>query len=543
MINDDGDVKFIDLEFAYELDGSDAHLFVQTPGFASPDQLRNELPSPSDDYYALGVLILDIVSFFAAGMDLNREGILNSFELHLRELRLPVDLRTVVEGLTALDASQRWDLDQAEAALLAIPLPPNKGLLFQQLGRVPERPKPEPCLLPNLRETVEGIATFLEQKARFGRDDTLWPASPSVFQSSPIGLQFGSAGPSLFLQRYRGKVPDQVVAWLVQRARATDSPPGLFSGLSGLALVLLEDGRVDEATVFLELANSSELVSADSGLYYGLAGLATANLQFWNRLRDEKYLDFSIAAGKLLTEKARVAENGAAWSEPGESPLGLALGPAGISLFLTYLSAATGDQSHLELAHAALKFEISHVQEIGELLLWFPAANSSPAEPKSPHTFFGTAGTGMALLRTGLLTGDEYLLKWAERCGGTVAERYTNKLWYDYGLAGYGEYLLDLYWFSGKKRYWTAATYLAEAVMLHRVKKPEGYVFLGENHHRFCCDFSMGSSGIGLFLDRVVNPEKARVLLPDQLLKDALSPASALSANSTKAAFVSFAET
>ncbi|MEM9290832.1 MAG: class III lanthionine synthetase LanKC [Acidobacteriota bacterium] len=524
MITEEGEIRFIDLEFAYELEGEDNYLFVQTPGFASPDQLKNLLPSPQDDYYALGVLILDIVSFFAAGMDLNRDAIIDSFELHLRELRLPLGLRKIVEGLTALDAEERWDLDRVEQELLALPLPPAEGLLFQQLGAVPERPTPTADLLRELEITVTGAAQFIENKVRYVREDTLWPSSPSVFQSSPIGLQFGSSGPSLFLQQVRGRIPEKTVDWLLYRAEHGNHPAGYFSGLAGLAWLLLEEGRQEQAEALLEQANAADSLTEELGFYYGLSGVATVNLHFWSRLKNEKYLEFATQAGETLKQAAKVADTGVVWSDPEQTPLGLALGPAGISLFLTYLAATSGDDSCLELAQEALMFELSYVQEIGELLLWFPATNSSSAEPKSPHTFFGTAGTGAVLLRAGLLSGNGELLHWAERCGGTVAERYTNKLWYDYGLAGYGEYLLDMYYFQKDKKYWNAAAYLAEAVMLHRFKKPEGYIFLGENHHKFCCDFSMGSAGIGLFLHRVLNPDRGRITLPDHLLQGVAKP-------------------
>jgi hypothetical protein len=123
------------------------------------------------------------------------------------------------------------------------------------------------------------------------------------------------------------------------------------------------------------------------------------------------------------------------------------------------------------------------------------------------------------LLRAYALTGDRELRDWAERCAASVAERFTNKIWLDFGLAGYGELLLDCHTFLGDEKYWNAAFHLAEALLLHRIPREEGYAFAGQDHYRICCDYGWGSAGIGMFFQRLLEPSTPRLLMIDSLLK------------------------
>jgi hypothetical protein len=99
-----------------------------------------------------------------------------------------------------------------------------------------------------------------------------------------------------------------------------------------------------------------------------------------------------------------------------------------------------------------------------------------------------------------------------------VAIRHTNKLWLNYGLSGFGEYLLDMYRLMGERRYLNTAFHLAEAILPHRIEKPEGIAFAAEELFRISCDLGGGSAGIGLFLHRLLRPEQPRFLMLDELL-------------------------
>lgn len=89
---DTDEVRFIDLELAYELDGDGPMLPGWTTGYASQQQLDSETPTPAEDIYALGALILDMITFTASGLPLNRPGVLRGLRLTLSDLGLPLAL-------------------------------------------------------------------------------------------------------------------------------------------------------------------------------------------------------------------------------------------------------------------------------------------------------------------------------------------------------------------------------------------------------------------------------------------------------------------
>ena len=71
------------------------------------------------------------------------------------------------------------------------------------------------------------------------------------------------------------------------------------------------------------------------------------------------------------------------------------------------------------------------------------------------------------------------------------------------GLAGLGNALLDLADFTGEERYHEAAHRAASGILQHRLQRPSGFAFPGEQLLRISTDFGTGSAGVGLFLDRL----------------------------------------
>jgi hypothetical protein len=340
-----------------------------------------------------------------------------------------------------------------------------------------------------------------------------------VFLTNPVNLQYGAAGTAFFLLRAEGSVPGELLDWIARRAETSPCPPGLARGLAGTALLLLDCGRTEQSLRLLELAAQSPILGQEKGLYVGAAGWGLAQLHVWHRLGQSRFLEEAVRIGNDLDRTAHRVPAGVTWSTPERSPHGLFDGPSGVALFLLHLAAATEETRFLDLALEALRFDLEYRQELGAHLLWYPYTNAPPNEPKSPHLWFGTAGIGAVLLRAYAVTGDPELRQWAERCAATVAERYTNKIWLDFGLAGFGELLLDCHAYLGDEKYLNTAFYLAEALLAHRIERPEGFAFLGQEHHRICCDYGWGSAGIGMFFQRLLAPSTPRLLMIDSLLQ------------------------
>ncbi|WP_158625831.1 class III lanthionine synthetase LanKC [Corallococcus carmarthensis] len=518
MVTRDDQVKFIDLEFAFELDREEPHTLSWTDGHSSPQQRRGDRPTPADDFYSLGAIILDQITFTAPGLDLNREGILRSFRQRFDDYGLPMEVYDIVLGLLEVDPARRWDLDRVISAFNAIPVPQHEKLLDVWGEKITDLPPPPSALLGAIEQTLSGISRFILAKADPSRDDRLWPTQPEVFSRNPLNLDYGAAGTAYFLHRQNGGLPRETVDWLLKHLDGYDCPPGLMSGLSGVALVLHEIGEHQAARNAMETAARSPLNHQAHDLFWGDAGWGLANLHFWHRTGESQYLMRACEAGEYLLRTKKESDKGASWDYKGETRLGLGHGQSGVALFLTYLAMARPGEGFLETAIKALDFELSEAQSLFGKLLWYPRVGARAGEPKSPSMRHGTAGVGTALLRAYVATGEPRLRKLAEWCAATVGSRHTNKLWLSYGLSGFGEYQLDMYRLLGDRQYLNRAFYMAEAILPHRIDKEEGIAFAADELFRISCDLGAGSAGIGLFLHRLLRPEQPRFLMLDELL-------------------------
>lgn len=515
MFTDDGRVKFIDLEFAYELEGTEQWVSGWTPGYASAEQVAAQRPALADDHYALGALVLDMLTFCAAGMDLDRRAIFSKLEQVLTDLHLPMQLYDLAAGLTHVDREQRWDTRKALAFLAEIRSSPAEVLMFPAKDDFLDIGAPTPLLLGQLAEVEEGLIRFLESSKDLSRDDRLWPCSPEVFLTNPVSIQYGAAGVAWLLHRSRGQVDSNILDWLVEKARTTSCPPGLYAGLGGVALLLLSAGRPEEAVKLLDQVAQSEQTFSLPGLYFGCAGFGLVNLHFWHATGDQKYLDAAINVGQRLLAESQQSPHGTYWSSENRIYLGLGDGQSGIALFLLYLGAICADPRFIEAAGASLKFDVAHGIRVAGRICWKTHVDSKDNEPNVPHTRFGSAGIGTVCIRYFALTGDKWFRDVALDCAQSIRSRVTNKIWQDSGNAGYGEFLLDLAQFLGEESYRHAAYYHAEAILPHALHVPDGIAFAGSDHYRICCDYSTGSAGIGVFIDRLLCG-KSRFMMLDE---------------------------
>lgn len=515
---EDRSIKFIDLEFAYELDSAEKWIRGWTPGYASAEQLASERPRPEDDCYALGVLILDMLTFCASGLELGRANILEKLRLVLGDLGLPGELCDIVEGLIERDVTRRWSIEQALAALARIDLSAYGSAMFLPREDLLEVAAPHPGLQDRIQQTLGGLQCYLDATMDLDRRDRLWPGAPEQFVTNPVSIQYGASGVSWFLLRTRGHVDPRALDWIERQSTELPCPPGLYSGLAGSALLLLEAGRADAAKRIIERAAGHELIDEYPGLYFGTAGWGLANLHFWRHTGETGYLERAVETGNRMLTRAVESEHGLHWRTGEAVYLGLGDGQCGVALFLTYLAAATGEQRFLASAARALDFDIAHGQRVAGRIVWKTHTAAKEGSPNLPHNRFGSAGVGAACLRYHAMTGDARYKEVALDCAYTVRMRISNKIWQDEGCAGYGEFYLDMAEFLEEPRFRDLAAFQAQSILVHALDRPEGTAFTGIDHYRVCCDYSTGGAGIGVFLDRLATG-KPRLLFLDELVR------------------------
>lgn len=537
LVRPDRSVCFIDLEFAWERDGGLPPSRVETPGYASAAQVAGAPPREADDWYSLGAIVVEMCSFLAGGLRLNAGGMLEAARRMMAEVGLPPELLEVARGLLEPDPAARWDGAAVRRALGAV-----------RAGGIPwAAPQPGRTLAPGTdrgagaaavagaAQAAEAVCRFFETAATPGQDDRLWPASPELDRTNPVSILHGAAGPLEHVRRVRGGCPAAWLDWVETRAAPERCPPGMYSGLAGVALALDACGRDQSARRLVRVAAQSPLLESCGDLYHGAAGVALAALAVGTRRGDAELRDTAVRLGDALAARAVRTSRGLAWPEgSGRTACGLALGAAGIALFYTYLGAATGDERHWTVAREALGFDLAEGSRRGGYHFW-PDAAGRWKRIWSPHVSFGSAGMAMVAARLYACTGDPGLRAWAERAGETLTFRWTNKLWHDMGYAGWGETLLDLHAATGDPVWRRHAVRMAEAILPTQVQTRLGTAFPGGSLHRVVSDFGMGTAGISLFLHRLAHGGH-RAFLPDDLLSGwpaaAPAPEAALSAPS-----------
>jgi serine/threonine protein kinase len=536
MVAGEGGLRFIDFELAYEMEGDEPPVVGWTAGYASPEQMENKVPTPDEDYYALGALLLDMINVTASGLPLNREGVLAGLRQTLEDFGLPPVFVDIVSGMTDSDPATRWRPERAMLALDSVEPPPPDRLIDIPPGDTPPaRPAPSDSTKADIEATIDGITTYIVSKIDYTRSDRLWPASGEVFATNPVSIQYGAAGTAYYLWHVAGSVPDGVVDWIIRRANPDLCPPGLYIGLSGVALLLLEMGLLARAKEVLAASHQWDRIVELPGLYEGAAGWGLVNLHFWRTTGEQVYLENALEVGEHLMRTAESDSQGVYWESDNQIPVGFGFGPSGISTFFVYLNAAHPRGQFLDIAEKALDFEVALSDSAGGRLRLTTHKDAPASNPVSPSMRHGSAGIGSAAVRLYALTGEPKFRRLADLCAVACCTRYTNKLWQDYGPAGWAEVLLDMYWFLGDENYLNNAYHVAGHIVPHRMYKPEGIAFAGSDLLRISCDFGKGSAGIGYFFHRLLNPKLPRLLLLDEMLGAVVDGAKGIGARSASA--------
>lgn len=391
-------------------------------------------------------------------------------------------------------AGAQISVTKVPARLAGVPVPGNT-----------EGVAPPPAVAPaEVEHDLRELTRWILHTSDYSRDDRLWPAHFQVFTTNPLNLEFGALGTAVFLHR-RGELPPEALEWIL--ARNVDVrlyPPGLLTGSAGVAYGLNEIGLRERAVEVIRETFRSPLLTRDAGLFYGAAGWGLVSLFIWRSTGEADLLSHALEAGEFIARTARETEVGVHWG--GESdhevPLGVESGAAGVALFLLELHRSTGEERWLTLGRRALDHDArSHHETIhgwswgryrGDLL-------------SLPYLARGAAGIGSVAIRFFEHTGEKHFHDLAEEAARNCRVKWTVFPGVLNGMAGIGDFLLDLHRIRGSALDLACAWDLADTIRWFRVPTKPGIGFLGEGFSRLCNDYGMGAAGVGMFLHRLVH--------------------------------------
>ncbi|MCX5176139.1 lanthionine synthetase C family protein [Streptomyces virginiae] len=367
---------------------------------------------------------------------------------------------------------------------------------------------------PEVQRILGGIADTLLRTYDDQRADRLWPADYMVFATNPLSVAYGACGTALFLrsrtsaQGSAPALPTEVTSWMLGQPLGTDTyPPGLYLGLAGVAWAFHDLGWDDRGEAAMALLYESPLLYDEPSMFLGVAGWGLASLRFHARTGRQLYLDRAVQAGEELLRTARKEGDTCYWQSPhdGRVHYGYGYGASGMALFLLHLGLVTGDARFRSCAVRALEFDLAHATESSLGLQWQRFQDDIVMYP---YWIQGAAGVGSVLVRFHQLLGIDRYGDLARRVADDTFVKYAYNPGLFEGLAGIGEFMLDMYRCSGDQDYWNKACDIAETILWFRVEDDDGTAFPGRWLNRITHDYATGSAGIGMFLSRLVEPRE-----------------------------------
>ena len=511
MVLPDGSLLAIDLEMACA-EGEKRPMAVGgfTPGYGSPQQRRGEVPSRADDEFSLAATLF----FIATG----RDPFLVEDSAPARPLRdrLAAQLRGMVD-----DGFVPAVLEAPIVAGLA-ETPEERWSAARVLARLdaaaPERSAAPAALAFSPAESAADLVEFAIRSVHAESDRRPVDVSCAGQMFDPAAVQYGAAGVGMFLlaaltpEHAAGREAVAGLArWVVKSLRRpAGRPQGLYFGIAGASWFLLEAGAGLGDEALRERARELVLgLRPHPGLWdvtHGASGIGMTLLHFHHATGDAVFLDSAVGLAHEVVAAAREQPYGMVWPQPdpaGKEAVfyGFAHGSAGNAYFLLAAYVASCEPRFLESSEPVMGAVIRAVQLKDGCAYW-------PHGPDRPTLWSywcnGSSGVGTTLARLYQVTGREQYRELAAMAAETVyRNRWHSGLGQCHGLAGNGEFLLDLHQMLGDDEYLGWAREMGRILTTHGIRRDGLTVFADDGGFNVVPDFAVGNSGISVFFNRL----------------------------------------
>ncbi|ADB35496.1 serine/threonine protein kinase [Kribbella flavida DSM 17836] len=201
------------------------------------------------------------------------------------------------------------------------------------------------------------LTTAIVASATPERDDRLFPGDIAQFRpGGGINLATGAAGVLYALAKTgAGRFPEYE-DWLREHALTTETGPGLYDGLHGVAHVLGELGHRQDALDAIDRTLADDLGSRELGLHSGLAGIGLNLLHF--AATEPGLQGKAVRILDLVADRLGDVTDVPELSGEGKPRAGLMYGSSGPALLFLTAYERTGDTGLLDLAETALRQDL-----------------------------------------------------------------------------------------------------------------------------------------------------------------------------------------
>jgi tRNA A-37 threonylcarbamoyl transferase component Bud32 len=471
-------------------------LFGWTPGYSPPEQERDEPATVEADYYSLGATL------FYAATGLPPTWLTDDPYNHDPERAAAVlagrgGIGDTILGLLATDPARRRT---AADALRSGGGPVRSG------SAAPARPD---RLNPAIEHSISEVSRY-GVRLMTGADLT------GGIVASPVNIYRGAAGIGMELLHHRPArdLARALAYWTSGLRTLRRGRPAFYTGDTGIAVFVTAAGVALNDDVLLSLAQPMARpvpyrVTADDQ-HNGLAGIGTGQLLLWRLTDDAGRLELAAAcADRLLTADLVLETPDYADCGQVSRTLGFSHGLAGIVHFLlAYRAVAARDT-----VEPALRKRCDLLAQ--HLMPLIDAARSPSAKPMHAAFCQGLAGIGATLVRTAHELGEDgqldLTLRAAAACRDLAPRMYA--LTQCCGLAGIGEFFLDLFQVTGDETHLAEAHRVAGLILDRAGGRPDAPVFPDTSLHGSSGSWSTGTAGVLSFLRRLRDPASPRLWL------------------------------
>ena len=275
IISDEGTVYIIDYESSYILPHT-REIFSGTPSYTP----KNRTGTLSDDIYSMGAVFFYCLFGFPPFIQ-------NYKNLLKRRNDVDPSIKSLI--IKSLDPGNRPTIKQAVQIL-----DNNKNI-----NRMCQPSKHNTLKEKKIASTVEALMRGLNSSRN---TETIYYGTPEAFLTNPLSYGWGSAGIIYARCTCDSKYDayEDVKCILNHPSlNTTEMPPGIASGLAGIALVLNEIGYQDDARKILLQATSHPMILEERislNLNHGLTGVGMACLHVAGNIDDteNKFMDTAI---------------------------------------------------------------------------------------------------------------------------------------------------------------------------------------------------------------------------------------------------------
>ncbi|MFI7072584.1 class IV lanthionine synthetase LanL [Micromonospora sediminicola] len=507
--------QLVDLEYLARPGQTVRRVF--TPGHVAPEQRRSAYHGPapelSADRYSLGAVLFCLVTgtapVFAPNHATTRQRLLTWIGASIGTHPI-AGLGEIAVDLMAESPDARPTLDQARHRI-------ERLLTAASAPALTYVPAPTPPRMA--RDTVR----YLLGSRHTDDAKHLFPVGATLTRADPLAVQAGAAGILATLTRaaHHGlDVPPHTLAdiagWI--SSRLTTQPrvlPGLYFGRAGTAWALLDaathlnDPQLRTRAIEALLDLPTQCPNPDQ--CHGISGAGTALLHAWQVTGDAELLTRAVACAEQIVAAAHFDADDVTWpisaafdsALRGSAHYGYGHGLAGIATFLLAVGQAANDTTWLTLAEQAGR-TLRRAAHLDNGAAYFPIDRRRDEPSRLTHWCSGSSGIGTFLIRLWHHNEDPEILSLCEAAAVAVwRARWDAATTACHGLAGDGEFLLDMADFTTQDRFRHWATDLASGLAVRAGGEDGLFVPPGEDGETRHADYGTGAAGAAAFLLRL----------------------------------------